>query len=293
MLEAQQPSRIKLFLNIAVLALSLYGVSQKDYSHQSASLFDRMMVAVFAPVQQSIVSTKRSVRGFFDHYVAVIGASQENLRLKSEIEELQQKIFLSSEKEKENLRLKELLDFGAVPALKKIVAQVVAWDASSDFRVIRVNKGLDDGVELSATTVTSLGLVGHVYRATNHFSEILTILDRNNRVDVLVDRTRSFGIVEGYSSTQCIMKYVARADPLQEGDVVLTAGLGDVHPKGISVGTISKIEKESHGVTQYVEVTPSVDFGRLEEVIILVSLDDAIRKKELKHLQENSGLQGK
>jgi rod shape-determining protein MreC len=293
MIEAQQPSRIKLFLNIAVLALSLYGVSQKDYTLGSATLFDRLMVAVFGPVQQSIVSTRRSVRDFFDHYVMLVGASHENLRLKSEIEELQQKIFISSEKEKENLRLKELLDFGTAPALKKIIAQVVAWDASSDFRVIRVNKGLDDGVELNSTTITSVGLVGHVYRATNHFSEILTILDRNNRVDVVVDRTRSFGIVEGYSSTQCLMKYVARADPLQEGDVVLTAGLGDVYPKGIRVGTISKIEKESHGVTQYVEVTPSVDFGKLEEVIILVSLEDASRKKELKHLQETSSLQEK
>ncbi len=293
MLESQQPSRIKLFLNIAVLAVSLYGVSQKDYSLGSASLFDRLMVSVFGPVQHSIVSTKRSVKDFFDRYVAIVGASQENLRLKSEIEELQQKVFLSTERDKENLRLKELLDFGAVPELKKIVAQVVAWDASSDFRVIRVNKGLDDGVELRSTTVTALGLVGHVYRATNHFSEILTILDRNNRVDVLVERTRSFGIVEGYSSTECIMKYIARADPLQEGDVVLTAGLGDVHPKGIRVGTISKIEKESHGVTQYVEVTPSVDFGKLEEVIILVSLEDVARKKELNHLKENSGLQGK
>ena len=65
------------------------------------------------------------------------------------------------------------------------------------------------------------------------------------------------------------------------------------HPKGIRVGTISKIEKESHGVTQYVEVTPSVDFGKLEEVIILVSLEDVARKKELNHLKENSGLQGK
>jgi len=39
----------------------------------------------------------------------------------------------------------------------------------------------------------------------------------------------------------------------------------------LKVGSVTKIEKESYGITQHVEITPSVDFDRLEEVIILVS----------------------
>src|SRR5690606_20693024 len=126
---------------------------------------------------------------------------------------LQSELLATMEITKENQRLKELLKFGQIQDHQEILAQIVAWDASSDFRVIRINKGSKDGVRLQAPVVTAAGVVGYIYRLTDHFADVLTILDPNNRVDGLVARIRAHGIIEGYSNRRTIMKYVTRTEP--------------------------------------------------------------------------------
>ena len=82
------------------------------------------------------------------------------------------------------------------------------------------------------------------------------------------------------------MKYISRAEPIILGDVVITSGLGNIYPKGIKVGTVSRIERESYGITQDVEINPAVDFGRLEEVVILLSDEDEQKRREWQALDE-------
>ena len=272
--------RLKLVINIIVLALSLYSVSTKEYKLSANSVFEGFIIDVFAPMQKGVVSIKTYAVDIFNYYLMNVSASKENRTLKKNINDLNSEIFHFKEVERENKRLKELLDFGDDIRYKKVLAQIVAWDASSDFSVIRINKGLKQGLKLQSTVVTSSGLVGYIYRLTDNFADILTILDRNNRVDSIVERTRSHGIIEGYISGKCVMKYVERSAPVTLEDTLITSGLGNIYPKGIKVGIVSKIEKESYGITQYIEVKPSVDFSRLEEVIVLIYPGDKTKNIE-------------
>lgn len=272
--------RQRAILNVVVLLISFIGVAKRSQTYDETSAFENLLIDSFAPIQSSVTSIRTSVTGFFDHYVANLNASKDNVDLQKRVSELENQIYKFSEVQKENKRLKELLQFGSDIAFKKILAQVVAWDASSDYRVIRINKGLKDGVRLQSPVVTSQGLVGYIYRLTDHFADILTVLDGNNRVDGLIKRVRAHGIVEGYNNEKSIMKYVSRAEPIILGDIVITSGLGNIYPKGINVGTVSMIERESYGITQKVEITPAVDFGRLEEVVILSSEGDEQKRRE-------------
>jgi cell shape-determining protein MreC len=54
-----------------------------------------------------------------------------------------------------------------------------------------------------------------------------------------------------------------------EEELVVSSGLGGIFPKGLIVGTVSKILKQDYGLFQQIEVTPSVDFSKLEEVLII------------------------
>lgn len=277
--------RLKIIVNLVVLAMALYGVSQQKRAYRQTSGFDNLMIDTFAPIQKSVVYLRDQFSSFFEHYVFNVNASKENKELKKSIDDLNQQIFSLQELERENIRLKELLRFSRKFTGQKVLAQIVAWDSSSDFRVLRVNKGAADGLSLQSPVVTADGLVGYVYRMTDHFSDVLTILDPNNRVDSMVKRIRTHGIVEGYSTGKTLMKYVTRIEPVILGDVVITSGLGNLYPKGLKVGTVDKIERESYGITQYIEVTPSVDFTRLEEVVILAPGDDEQKRKEWKALE--------
>jgi rod shape-determining protein MreC len=65
------------------------------------------------------------------------------------------------------------------------------------------------------------------------------------------------------------MKYVKRSEDVQEGDRLVTSGLDGVFPKGMLVGTITKVRKEHLGLFQFIEVRPAVIPSRAEEVLVV------------------------
>ncbi len=66
------------------------------------------------------------------------------------------------------------------------------------------------------------------------------------------------------------MDYALLKDDLKIGDVVISSGFDGLYPKGLRIGTISKIVKHSSGMFQDVIVTPFVDFEKLEEVLVVM-----------------------
>lgn len=278
--------RTKLIVNVLVIALALVSFSQRGKVVKESSPFERILVDLIAPIQQSVTETSDFVSSAVDHYLLNIKASKENIELKKEVASLKEKILYLSELDKENQRLKGLLNQKISSNYSKVLAQVVSWDSNHGYRVIRINRGASSGLQLQSVVVTSEGVVGYVYRLTDNFADVLTIMDSNNRVDGLIQRTRSHGIVEGYSDTRTIMKYISRTEKVVLGDVVLTSGLGNIYPKGLVIGQVARIEKESFGITQAIELNTAVNFRKLEEVVVLVRKGQAKISREWKALDE-------
>jgi rod shape-determining protein MreC len=115
--------------------------------------------------------------------------------------------------------------------------------------------------------VTPLGVVGQVVSVTARSAKVLLITDPNSGVDVLVQRTRSRGIVSGSLENGTILKYVKRSEDIQVGDRLITSGLDGIFPKGMMVGTVIKVRKQNLGLFQYIEVMPAVTSARAEEVM--------------------------
>lgn len=282
----QKSPRLRLIINVVVMCLALYAVSRREVAYDQASPFEKFMIEAMAPIQRTIVFMKTKFNTTVDDYLFNVDASTDNRLLRKKLFEYESKLFQFGEMEQENKRLKGLLAANPELKAKRVLAQIVAWDASSDFKVIRINKGSNDGLKILSPVVTDEGLVGYVYRLSYNYADVLTILDANNRIDGIVERSRTHGIVEGYSKNRCLMKYVARTSPMLLGDLVVTSGLGNIYPKGIKIGTVSRIEHDSYGITQQIEMTPAVEFGKLEEVIILLWDNEQAKRKEWEDLDE-------
>jgi rod shape-determining protein MreC len=85
----------------------------------------------------------------------------------------------------------------------------------------------------------------------------------------VIQRSRVQGIMEGKIDEVCVLKYVQKNEDVEVGDIVVTSGLGRVFPKGLLVGTVSQVDRMRPGIFQYIEVNPSVDLSKLEEVLVL------------------------
>ena len=91
------------------------------------------------------------------------------------------------------------------------------------------------------------------------------LTDPNSGIDVLVQRTRSRGIVSGSLENGTVLKYMKRSEDVQEGDRLITSGMDGVFPKGLMVGAVIKVRKQHLGLFQFVEVLPAVQSARTEK----------------------------
>lgn len=269
-----ESSKTKIVNNLIVAVLAVYGISQKRFDLNEPTVFHQLVTEVISPVQEGLANSKKSLSSLWENYLLIVNTSKENNVLKKQISRLESDLSTMEEIRKENLRLKRLLNYSDEMSQQRVLAQVVGWDSANEFKVIRLNKGKAHGIRVMAPVITDHGLVGYVYRVTENYSDVLTILDQNNRVDVMVERTRTHGIVEGVFNFKCALKYIMRNEPVEVGDKLITAGVGGIYPKGVKVGMITDIVKENFGMTLSIEVVPSVDFDKLEEVLVLIPLEN-------------------
>lgn len=265
-----ESSKVKIINNLLVLGLAIYGLSQKRFDLEEMTLFQQLVVEVVAPVQKGLANSRQELSNLVDNYVRIVNTSKENVYLRKKIERLEDDLFQMEEIRRENFRLKQMLNYSEDIGQEKILAQVIGWDSANQFKVLRLNRGGNDGIKLMSPVITHMGLVGYIYRVGPNYADVLTILDPNNRVDAISERTRTHGIVEGVFNYRCALKYVSRTEPIEVGDKLMTAGVGGIYPKGIKVGMITDIDRETSGMTLGVEITPSVDFRKLEEVIVIL-----------------------
>lgn len=262
-----------LFLLIPVLAIDTSTRAPRDYR-----LFDRALVAVTSPLQSLVSLTLDGAASFLQNYVFLFETRRDNLTLLEENRKLRSQIATYKELEQENSRLRRIFDFQVKNKLETLVAQVVAKDVSADFRAIRINRGADAGIQPDMAVLTPEGIIGRVLRTTANSADIVTLLDPLSGIDVIAERSRARGVVEGLSEDTCALRYALRTDDIQPGDILVSSGLGGVFPKGIPVGIVSRVNRKSFGITQDVEVRPTADFSKLEEIMVVLSVGDKAAK---------------
>ncbi len=231
-------------------------------------------VSFVAPFQNAVTSSTRFIRNIWRHYFFLVSTSKENDRLKKALDRSREKIFQCSEIELSNQRLRTFLNFQKTKTDPVLAAEVIGKDPSLWFRTIIIDKGLDDGIRKGLPVVVPEGIIGQVMSASSHYSKVILMIDRNSAVDALVQRSRARGIIKGHSTDQCFFEYVLRKNDVRVGDVVIASGLDGVYPKGLRVGHVSGVIKRNAGIFQQVEVTPYVDFEKLEEVLVVLASSD-------------------
>ena len=260
---------VAITVNIIVLSLS-------TRHHKNAYVPGRIALAIVAPFQEAVTRSVRFCKNIWAHYFALVSVAEENQVLKKVLSEAVEKNNQLVEIELSNLRLRELLNFRKNMSGSFIAAEIISRDPSSWFKTVVIDKGQADGLSKGLPVVISEGIVGQITEVSAHQSKVLLLIDQNSAVDALVQRTRARGIIEGKSADQCILKYVLRKHDVKVGDAVVSSGLDGVYPKGLQVGYVSGVIKRNSGIFQEVTVTPYVDFEKLEEVLVILSVPESV-----------------
>jgi rod shape-determining protein MreC len=236
----------------------------------AASGLGRMMIAFVAPFQELATHVVKTVQDSWWRYFFLVSVARENQQLLQQLAESQQKIIQQRELELENQRLRELLSFKRALPAPVIAAEIIGKDPSAWFKTVIIDKGSADGLRRGLPAVSSLGVVGQIIEVSARQSRLMLIIDRNSGADALVQRTRARGIVKGTSQDDCYLDYVLHADDVRVGDLVVSSGFDGVYPKGLLIGTVTAVDFKGGDFFKDVQITPAVDFDKIEEVLIIL-----------------------
>ena len=253
------------------LLLSIYILTAAARGQLKNEPLGALLMWIMRPLQIASQGTVNWITDFRKNYDTLGGFRSENARLRTRIQTLEVERQKYLEADATNRQFKALLDFRSQLFAQAITASIIANSANSWFQSCMLDKGSADGVRKNMAVVTPLGVVGQVVAVTPHTAKVLLMTDPNSGIDVLVQRTRSRGIVSGSLETGTILKYVKRSEDIQEGDRLITSGIDGVFPKGLMVGTVIKVRKQHLGLFQFVEIIPAVQSSRTENVLIVAA----------------------
>ncbi|MFO0551914.1 MAG: rod shape-determining protein MreC [Polyangiaceae bacterium] len=261
---------------IVVLALAVpfwfLRASMRD--PRQATGADRVVVQISAPIQQAAATLARGLSDLWGDYVYLVDVKKDNASLASQNARLRERVNELTPLEQENRRLRRLLDLKNSLEDEVVTAQVIGKNTNAYFRVLRIT--LDKparNITANLPVLSPDGVVGTTLKIAGDTVDVRLVADAGAGVDVVVARTNARGYVRGSGNEReytCNVEYLMRTDEVDIGDELVTSGKGLRFPKGIPVCKVTKVTKQEFGVYQTVACTPTVDFSRLEEVLVVL-----------------------
>lgn len=261
--------RVFFFLLFIVLCISLITLgADKNQPPSPASNAVQTLFSYPLSLSHWCVTT---VTGTWNRYIYLIDVEKHNTALEQELGLLAIENQQLREQFLENQRLRTLLDFKQQFSYQMLPAEVIGRDSSSWFKTIILNRGSRSGIRSGSGVISPGGVVGTVIETTPHSSHVLLITDQNSTIDIIVQRTRVRGILEGLSETACRVNYVVKKEDIRIGDAIITSGLNAVFPAGIFIGNVVVANNNPDGFFKHIEVEPAVDFSKISEVLVVLS----------------------
>jgi|TARA_Y100000296_G_scaffold53579_1_gene61366 rod shape-determining protein MreC len=209
-------------------------------------------------------------------------------QLLAENQKLNNQLLLMSEKlqqydviAKENAQLRELLQAPVRLSSKKMVAELMAVDKNPYSQQVVINKGAIDGVYPSQPVLDDKGVVGQVMEVGSTNSRVLLIADVTHAIPVRSLRNDIRFIATGSGAlNELYLEHVPHSVDIQEGDTLISSGLGKVFPEGYPVATVTQVVRDESRPFARVIVTPLANLDRLRHLLLLWHENDLSQKPD-------------
>lgn len=238
------------------------------------------VLAVLTPMQKGINSVGSSISGKLSQLADINELIAENEKLQAELEALSYENSILQMDKYELDGLRELYELDQkYPDFDKVAARVIEKNPSGNwYSEFKIDKGSNDGIEVDMNVIAGNGLVGIVTDVASNCSIVRAIVDDSSYVSGMFLKTSDTCIVGGdleLLDTGVIkVSEIPKDAEIEDGYEVVTSNISNKYLPGILVGYISDITIDSSNMTKSAYLKPAVDFGKLEEVLIITELKE-------------------
>ena len=246
-----------------ILALALGG-----YFSSASSVLSQSLIEVQTWVSQRYLTIRDIASAPSD----VVSLQNRNSQLEAEISGLQTQVIQLQQQLKDTEVLAALVDFSqSNPESVYKAASVVGRDPSPFLHYVIINVGSNDGIRRGMPVVTNQGLVGRIDAVIADASRVQLVTDPSSAVNVRLQNADTDALLVGSVTGDVSLEMISQDIEVQEGDVVLTSGLGGDYPADLLVGQLINLRKRDYELFQQATVQSTVDFARLEIVLVITN----------------------
>ena len=237
----------------------------------------------FSPVSNFLTGSLVTFQGWLSsRFVAVqdfltaprdiISLRERNSELEAEVAELQAQVIQLQQQVGETEILAALVDFSrANPENTYKAAAVIGFDPSPFLHFVIINRGSNDGILRGMPVVNNQGLVGRVDAVIANAARVQLITDPASKVNVRLQNAGTKAALLGSVTGDVTLELIPQDAPVQNGDLVLTSGLGGAYPPDLIVGQMINVRKRDFDLFQHATLQPVVDFNGLKIVLVIVN----------------------
>ena len=194
---------------------------------------------------------------------------RENNNLRKEVRHLVRENATLREAALENVELRRALNLHETMRVKMIAAEVISRKESTWFDTATIDRGRNASVVQGSAVINFRGLIGQVIEVNPFSAQIVALTDPSSEVGAMVQRSRSSGILKGQGADYLTLTYLPKDADIKLKDIIISSGIGQVIPKGIVIGRVVRVIRNSVAGTTSALVRPSVNFDQVEQVFVV------------------------
>lgn len=229
----------------------------------------RSLASRIAQVGEPVADATRETRGFFATLADIRALRARVTTLEGENAALRSQLVHQQELEiTASLEANELASSAVYGTA--IAASVIHRSPNLFLETITIDRGSADGVKTGAPILVHGTLAGVVEELEAHRALVRLITSAGSVIPVRLQDSRAQGLLRGGLGGVVVGDLPADT-VIREREAVVTSGLGETLPAGVSVGSAGQRLSDESEILQRVTLTSPVQFGSLDVVAVLIA----------------------
>lgn len=252
--------KFRYFLLFIVLEILAFIVIVQDHSYHQSKFVNSANY-----ITGGVYDKVNSINAFFHLKQDNLLLSEENARLKNLLESRQNKFIVDSFTVIDTSQYFQKYDYS--------VAKIINNNYTKRNNFLTLNKGAKHGFGPDLGVINSKGIIGVIKNVSSNYSNVLSILNTNSKINVRLKNSNHFGTLiwdgKDYNITQVID--IPRQALVKAGDTIVTGGKSAIFPEGIEIGVVKDFKYEQNKY-QIINIMLFNDMSAIGEVQIVKNL---------------------
>ncbi len=262
------------FLVLQIIALTFLFRYNKFY--------DAAYMSVAGEITGKVNERYNNVQYYFKLKQTNEALARENVSLRNLLRDNYQSPDTSRRFVTDSIRVDSLLKF---QRFRYYDARVVGSFVSTQTNFLTIHRGEGQGILKDMGVIGPLGIVGRVVKASENYSVVMSLLNRDFKVKAKLKKSGENGTIEwdGVSPQYVLLKDIPKSAAIKDGDTVLTSELSSIYPPNIMVGTIAGAIKDNSSNFYTIKLKTATNFLNVQYVSVI----DDMQKAERQQLEES------